>query len=170
MPTRVYYNVEGSRLIDNGRTVEDVTSVDLPSISHPTTSIDALGMALAIDMPDPTRIEAMEYGVHHNNGVNCRYLSEPGRHFMETRIVRQRYDVAQGEVNHESVKVRVTGMHKSTEKGSIETGNPYGSTEKYSVLRYEEEINGEIVTVVDSTGVVRWNGKDYRSVVESMLA
>jgi phage tail tube protein FII len=169
MPSKVYYNVEGSRVINDGRVTEDVTSVSLPTISHPTTSIDALGMALAIDMPDPTRIEAMEFGISHNNGLNGRYLSEPGRHFIETRVVRQRYDVAIGEVNHESVKVRVTCMHKSTEKGTIETGNPYGSTEKYSVMRYEEEINGEIVTVVDSTGIVRWNGKDYRSVVESML-
>ena len=169
MPSKVYYNVEGSRVINDGRVTEDVTSVSLPTISHPTTSIDALGMALAIDMPDPTRVEAMEFGISHNNGLNGRYLSEPGRHFIETRIVRQRYDVAAGEVNHESVKVRVTAMHKSTEKGTIETGNPYGSTEKYSVMRYEEEINGEIVTVVDSTGIVRWNGKDYRSVVESML-
>lgn len=169
MPSKVYYNVEGSRVINDGRVTEDVTSVSLPTISHPTTSIDALGMALAIDMPDPTRVEAMEFGISHNNGLNGRFLSEPGRHFIETRVVRQRYDVAIGEVNHESVKVRVTCMHKSTEKGTIETGNPYGSTEKYSVMRYEEEINGEIVTVVDSTGVVRWNGKDYRSVVESML-
>lgn len=169
MPSKVYYNVEGSRVINDGRVTEDVTSVSLPTISHPTTSIDALGMALAIDMPDPTRVEAMEFGISHNNGLNGRFLSEPGRHFIETRVVRQRYDVAIGEVNHESVKVRVTCMHKSSEKGTIETGNPYGSTEKYSVMRYEEEINGEIVTVVDSTGVVRWNGKDYRSVVESML-
>ena len=62
------------------------------------------------------------------------------------------------------------GAHKSSEKGSIETGNPYGSTEKYSVLRYEEEIDGEIVTLIDSTaGIIRINGVDYSSKLSSLL-
>jgi len=82
----------------------------------------------------------------------------------------QRYNVAAGEIEHESVKYRVTGVHKSTEKGNIETGNPYGSTEKYSILRYEEEVNGKITTLVDAmAGIIKYNGKDCTNVVENLL-
>ncbi len=34
MPSKVYNNVEGHRVIDNGRIAEDVTSVSLPTIEH----------------------------------------------------------------------------------------------------------------------------------------
>lgn len=171
MPKRVYNNVEGHRLLDNGRIVEDVTKVSLPTLEHPTTEItNVAGMAADVEMPNTTHIKAMEFSVAHNNGVNCKRLADPGKHMLETRVVRQRYNVAAGDIEHESVKVRVVGMHKSTEKGDIEMNNPYGSTDKYSVLRYEEEINGEIVTIVDAmSGVIRFNGKDYTDEVENLL-
>ena len=170
MPSKVYNNVEGHRLIDNDRVAEDVTSVSLPSLSHPTSTIKAAGMAMDVDMPDVTHLEAAEFGVSHNNGTNCKHLADPGRHQLELRVVRQRYATARGEIEHESVKYRVIGVHKSTEKGSVETGNPLGSTEKYSILRYEEEINGEVTVLVDAmAGIIRYNGVDHTSVVESML-
>ena len=170
MPTKVYNNVEGHRLVDNKRTVEDVTKIGLPTIKHPTTTISASGMAMDVDMPNTTHLEAMEFTVYHNNGTNCKFLGNPGKHSIEVRTVRQRYNVAKGEIEHESVKYRVTGIHTETQKGDIETGSPYGSTEKYSVLRYEEEIDGKIVTIADATaGLIRYNGVDYTDVVENML-
>lgn len=171
MPQRVYNNVEGHRIIDNGRTIEDVTKVGLPTIKHPTTTISASGMAMDVEMPNTTHLEAMDYSIIHNNGTNAQYLSQPGKHTTEVRTVRQRYNVAKGEIEHEKVKYRMTGIHVETQKGDIETGSPYGSTDRYSCLRYEEEINGKVVTIVDATaGVLRWNGKDYRDVVEKMLS
>lgn len=170
MPQKVYNNVEGHRLIDNKRTVEDVTKISLPEIKHPTTTISAAGMAMDVDMPNTTHLEAMEFSVVHNNGVNCKHLADPGKHLIEARTVRQRYNVAKGEIEHESVKFRVTGVHVSTQKGDVEIGSPYGSTDKYSVLRYEEEIDGKIVTIADATaGLIRYNGVDCTSVVENML-
>jgi phage tail tube protein FII len=170
MPSKVYNNVEGNRVIVNGRVAEDVTSVSLPTIEHPTSTISSPGMAMDVDMPNTTHLNAMEFGVNHNNGVNCKYLAAPGKQFIETRVVRQRYSVAAGEIEHESVKFRITGIHKSTEKGNIETGNPFGSTDKYSVLRYEEEINGEVTIIVDAmAGVIKSNGVDYTNQIENLL-
>ena len=170
MPEKVFNNVEGHRLLDNKRVVEDVTKVSLPTIEHPKTTIKAAGMAMDVDMPNTTHLNAMELTVTHNNGVNCRYLGTPDKHMLEFRVVRQRFDVPQGEIQHESVKFRITGVHTKTQKGDIENNSPYGSTETYSVLRYEEEIDGEIVTIVDaSAGIIRYNGVDYTDVVENML-
>lgn len=170
MPQKVYNNVEGHRVIDNNRTVEDVTKIGLPTVKHPTTEISASGMAMDVEMPNTTHLEAMDYSIYHNNGTNCKYLSDPGKHFTEVRTVRQRYNVAKGEVEHESVKYRLTGIHVETQKGDIETGSPYGSTEKYSCLRFEEEVDGTVVTIADAmAGLLKWNGKDYTNVVDSML-
>ena len=170
MPQNVYNNVEAHRIIDNGRVVEDVTKFSLPTITHPTTTIKAAGMAADVDFPNVTHLDAMSCTIDHNNGVNCQYLADPGKHIMEMRTVRQKYNTALGEIEHESVKYRITGIHVETSKGDVEPGNPYGSVEKYSVLRYEEEIDGEVTTIVDAvSGILRWNGKDYSHVIESML-
>ena len=170
MPSKVYNNVEGHRVLDAGRVCEDVTSVTLPTIKHPTTSIDTAGMAMAVDMPNTTHLEAMSFSIAHNNGLNCQYLANPGKHTIEVRLVRQRYNVPKGEVEHESVKYRVVGVHTQTDKGNAEMGNPLGSTDQYSVLRYEEEIDGKIITIIDAmAGIIKYNGKDYTSVIENML-
>ena len=170
MPNKVYNNVVDQRLLDNANVCEDVTSVTLPDLNHPTDTISAAGMVADVDVPNNYHLDAMEFAVAHNNGVNCRYLANPGVHLLETRIARQRYNVAIGEVELESVKVRVRGLHKGTTKGSVEAGNPLGSTEKYSVLRYEEEIGGEVVVLIDAAaGIMRYNGQDYASEVENLL-
>lgn len=170
MPSKVYNNIEGHRVLDNNKVCEDVTSITLPTVSHPTSTIAASGMAMDVDLPNTTHLEAMEFGVSHNNGVNCSRLSTPGKHMLECRGVRQRYNVTKGEIEHESVKWRVTGVHKSTEKGNIETGNPYGSTVKFSVLRFEEIVNNKQVMLVDAmTGEIKVNGKSYTDPIEKLL-
>ena len=167
----VYVNVVGHKLIDNGNTVEDVTRVGLPELEHPTTAISKVsGMAMDVDMPNKYRLNAAEFTVEHNNGTNCRYLSNPGRHEFEFRGVRQRYVVAEGDARNELVKYRIIGDHKGTSKGNIENDSPWGSTDKYSLLRYEEEIDGEIVTIVDAmSGILRWNGMDVNNEIDSLL-
>lgn len=170
MPQKVYNNVEDHRLIDNKRVCEDVTKIGLPTLKHPTTTISAAGMAVDVDMPNTTHMEPMEFSISHNNGVNCQYLSQPGKHNIEARTVRQRYNVAKGEIEHESVKYRVTGVHTETQKGDVETGNPLGYTEKYSVLRYEEEVNGKVVVLIDAmAGIIKYNGQNFTDVVGKML-
>ena len=170
MPKKVYNNVEDHRLLDNGRVVEDVTTVQLPTIEHPTVDIDAAGMAGVVSMPNGVKVNAMEFTVNHNNGENCDKLADPGKHTIEFRLVRQRYNVPKGEIEHESVKYRVTGVHKSTEDGTVEAGNPLGSSEKFSVLRYEKIINGKTTVLIDiMTGTIKINGKDTTNVVQNML-
>jgi Phage tail tube protein FII len=175
MPQRVYNNIEGHRIIDtiqgNQYTIEDVTKIGLPTIKHPTTEIkNVSGMAMDLDIPNTTHLESAEFTLYHNNGINCRYLATPEKHFIEVRTVRQRFSVASGEIEHESVKYRLTGIHTETEHGDIETGSPYGSTEKYALTRYEEEIDGETVTIIDAvSGILKFNGVDYMDTIESLL-
>ena len=170
MPTKVYNNVEGHKVIDNKRTCEDVTKVGLPVVKHSSTTIKAAGMAVDVDMPDTTHLEPMEFTITHNNGVNCQYLANPGKHTIEVRLVRQRYNVPKGVIEHELEKYRVIGVHMETQEGDVETGSPIGSTEKYSVLRYEKEVNGKNVILADAmTGDIKYNGKSYTEEVEKLL-
>lgn len=171
MPSKVYNNVEGHRLYDGSDVVEDVTSVTLPDLEHPTTSISVAGMAADVDMPNITHLNAMSFSVSHNNGLNGQKLANPGKHEFEFRVVRQRYNVQLGEIEHESVKFRLRGVLKKTGKGNIETGNPYGSTNDYSLLRFEEEIDGKVTTLVDvMAGILKVNDKNHTDDIESLLS
>ena len=163
-------NVLDHRLINNTHNTEDVTSVVLPTLEHPTTTIETNGIAMAMDVPDMTRFNAAEFSVAHNNGNNCEYLATPGLHTMEFRTVRQKYTTSKTKIEYEQVKYRLKGMHKSTEKGTIETGNPWGSTDKYSLTLYEEIVNGKQTMLIDGpNNIVRINGKDYADDVSRLL-
>ena len=170
MPKKVYCNVVKQRLIDNKREIEDVTKVGLPEISHPTTEVKSSGMVMDVNMPDTTHLDAMEFTIYHNNGVNCKYLAAPGKHTIEVRVARQKYDVPKGDIDFDGMKVRVTGVHVKSTKGDLETGNPYGTTETYAVLHYEEELNGKVVVLIDAmTGDLKFNGKNVNNKVDSLL-
>lgn len=163
-------NVIDHLLIDNGYEVEDVTSVVLPTLEHPTTSIDTSGIALAMDIPDMNKFSAAEYSIAHNNGMNSEYLTTPGLHTNEFRTVRQKYTISKTRIDYESVKYRMTGIHKSTEKGTIETGNPWGSTEKYSLVRYEEIVDGKQTVLIDGpNNIIKINGIEYSEDVQKLL-
>ena len=170
MLENVRCNVEDHRLFHDGTRVEDITKVDLPKIEHPTTAVKSAGMLMDVDMPNIYHYNSMEIKVSHNNGNGCNLLPVPGPHDIEMRAARQDYSVAKGEIDMELVKVRARVVPKSSEKGSIETDNPYGSTESFSVLRYEEEINGEIWMLIDSTASrLIIAGVDYSDRLSSIL-
>ena len=170
MPKKVYNNVVDHRLLDGGNVAEDITSVGLPEIENPTTTIASAGMVADVDMPNTARVNAMELSISHNNGVNCDLLSLPGKHNIELRIARQAYDVPKGEINHESIKYRFVCLHKKTTQGSVETGNPLGNTVTYSVMRMERVENGETKILIDAmAGQLKFGNKDYTSEVENLL-
>lgn len=119
MPKNIYNNVEGHRLLDNGRVVEDITSITLPTVEHPTTTLSVNGMAGDLDMPNAVHVNAMDFEVSHNNGTNCKYLNDPGKHTIEVRVVRQRFDTVQADMQHESVKFRIVGFSRAPAKARL---------------------------------------------------
>jgi len=163
-------NVTDHLLKDNGRECEDITKVDLPTFEHPTTSVNTSGMTMALDIPDMTKFNATEFAIAHNNGTNSEYLCTPGKHAVEFRTVRQKYTSSKTEITHESVKYRLTGLHKSTEKGTVEMGNPWGSTDKFSLVRYEEIVDGKTRMLIDGpANIIIINGKNYSNDIQKLL-
>lgn len=170
MLKNVRCNVEDYRVFHDGNRVEDIIKADLPDVKKTTTQVKAAGMLMDVEMPNWYHFEAMEMGLSHNNGNGCARLSMPGPHNIELRVARQNYSVTGGEMDLELVKVRARVVHKSAEKGSVETNNPLGSNEKFSVLRYEEEIAGEITTLIDSmAGRLILDGVDYSDRLTNIL-
>ena len=170
MPKKVYCNVEDHRLYTNGTLCEDITSVSLPTIEHTTTTIKVAGVPVELEIPNITRVKAMEFGVSHNNGENCNLLINSDKQTLEFRLVRQRYETVEGVVGHASVKYRITGIFQKREEGTAETDNPLGYTDTFSVLRYQELVDGKEILLIDAmTGTIRKNGIDVTDIVQQLL-
>lgn len=167
---KIYNNVQDQRVINNGAVCEDVTSVELPDLSHPTTTFETSGMAGAVDFPDMSRMDAASFSISHNNGVNCGGLETPEKHEIEVRLAVQVWNNATNKYDLESAKYRLTGMHTKHSYGTAERGNPHGSTDDFSLTRLEKEVDGRRVTLVDFlTGQMIVNGADYGSKLLNML-
>ena len=176
MATKIYCNVEDHRLFDKSGgagtadMVEDVTKVGLPTIKHTVTNIKAAGMPMDIDMPNETHLEAMDFSIYHNNGVNCAKLANPGKHNIEFRVARQRYDISGAVIGHESVKYIIECAHVESQKGDVETGSPYGTTEKYSIIKYTEMVNNVTTVDIDATAnKINFNGQEYYQSIAALL-
>lgn len=170
MARKVLNNIAGMRVLWDGMEVEDVTRITLPNLEHATTEIAANGMIADVEIPDMTHFKAMTLSIAHNNGVNCDKLSTPKKHRIEIRTARQKYDIPEAEIGHEPDRYRATVLHKTTTKGDLEKSNPYGSTDEFAVVRYEEIIDGKTVVLLDAmTGQVIINGKNYYDEVEQYL-
>lgn len=168
--TAIYNNVVRSRVMDNGTEVEDVTSITLPSIEHPTTEISTNGMAGAMSLPDSAFINSMTMSIAHNNGKGASALCKPGRHAIIINVARQKYDTAGQEIGFKNVTYKMIVLHTKSDKGKVETKNPLGTTDDFSVTRYEEIVEGTTTILIDVPGgIVQFDGEDYTSQVEAAL-
>jgi len=165
MPKKVFANVVDHRVYDDGVNIEDVTSITLPDLEFTKTEFDVAGMVGKLNMANPAHLEAMSYTIAHNNGLEGERLATPDIHQHEFRLMRQNLDVPDARLEYDSVKYRLAGQMVKESGGSIERGNPLGSTVEYSCQRFIKEIAGKIVVHVDiPAGIVIINGVDYGAV------
>lgn len=170
MPKKVYANVAHQKIMDGANEVEDVTKVGLPDVAFTTTEFNTSGLAGVLELANPSHVEKMNYSIAHNNGTNCHLLETPGTHEQEFRLARQYLDTAKADMQYDSVKIRVKGQPIKVSHGDVELGNPLGSTVEYACQRFEKEVNGEIVTLIDvAAGMVTVNGVDYMEPIRSII-
>ena len=168
--TKIYNNVVDYRVIWDGLKCEDITSITLPTLEHPTDTIQGEGLTADLDVANQSKVNSMELTIAHNNGVNCNHLKAPGIHTVEFRLARQRFDVTERFMGHESDKYICDIQHKSTEEGTVERGNPLGSTEKFTVFMYKKVVDGELVDHVDATaGILRLDNVDSVEDISAIL-
>lgn len=167
--TYTYANVERFRLTVNGTEIEDVTSITLPDVEHPTTAISTAGMAGELELPDTAFVNAMTFSVTHNKGKGAEALLA-SRATIIVSIARMRYDTAGQEVGYVNTTYKLIGMHKKTTEGRVETKNPLSVTDDFSISRFEERVEGKERVFIDVTsGTVREAGENRTSAVESAL-
>jgi phage tail tube protein FII len=171
MPQRVASNVVDHRVYDGGVNVEDITSITLPNIEYAKADFENIaGLVGALSFANPAYVGLMTCEIAHNNGLNCDELETPVMHEIEFRLARQDLNVPDTALEYGSAKYRIAGQPVTVNNGTIERGNPLGSTVTYNLTRFIKEIAGKTVTHIDiPAGIVVINGHDFGSQVKNIL-
>lgn len=166
----IYGNVERFRVVANGQEVEDVTSISLPTLEHPTTSVSTSGMAGELSIPDAAFINSMTLSITHNKGRNSEQL-QASRASIIVSLARQKYDSAGQQMGFVNITYKCIGLHVKTDEGKAETKNPLSVTDDFSLTRYEEKVEGQERVLIDiPAGIIRINGQEFTSDVEKALS
>lgn len=166
-----HVNIVGGVVADtvycNGELVGKDINVTLPTITHKTSEISAMG---SVDMPLIGLIEAMEASVTQK-GISKQLakLSKLGKNELEVRFVQNVID-ADGVAKAEGCKAFMRVISKVLPGVDLELGTASDAQVTYSVTRYQLIVGGEEVCLVDQLNTqLRINGVDYTKEIKSLL-
>lgn len=166
-----HINIVGGVVADtvycNGELVGKDINVTLPTITHKTSEISAMG---SVDMPLIGLIEAMETSVTQK-GISKQLakLSKLGKNELEVRFVQNVID-ADGVAKAEGCKAFMRVISKVLPGVDLELGTASDAQVTYSVTRYQLIVGGEEVCLVDQLNTqLRINGVDYTKEIKSLL-
>lgn len=159
--------VTGSKFLYDGKEIEDVTGVTLPSISPETFTIMMKGGEVEVPL---SFYGSMEIGVKYNGmSTKTAALYDTGIHKLEYRYVQE--EIGDTDTEEVLIKVFADVMHKSNEAGEPEIASAQENEVSQEVLVYRLIANGnELLYINKKTGTVRINGKDRSSKRQKLLA
>lgn len=159
--------VAACTVYDDGRLVARDVTVTLPAVTPTTGELKGMG---TIEIPVPTQLEAMELAMT-KIGIDKElgYLANMKAQAIEVRWVQ---DVmkSDGTTAPEGCKAFIRGMSKGLPGLSVEPGAPSENELTFSVVRYQLYVGGKEIVLADQlNGILRVNGKNYTSALESLL-
>lgn len=151
----------------SGRLVARDVTVTLPAVTPTTGELRGMG---TIEVPTPTQLEAMELALT-KLGIDKELgpLADMKAQDIEIRWVQ---DVmkSDGSTAPEGCKAFLRAMSKGLPGLSVEPGSPSENEITFSVLRYQLYVGGKEIVLADKlNAILRVNGKNYTSVLESLL-
>lgn len=144
----------------------DVT-VTLPAVTPTTGELKGMG---TIEMPNPTQLEAMELAIT-KQGID-RELGKLANMKAQDIEVRWVQDVmkSDGTTAPEGCKAFMRAISKGLPGLSVEPGSVSENEMTFSVLRYQLFVGGKEIVLADKlNAILRANGKNYTSGIDSLL-
>lgn len=157
----------GTSVYRDGVLVARDVTVTLPDVAFATVEHKAMG---TLELPMLGQLEAMEASVTktgYDKGVV--QLAEPTAMNLEFRFVQ---DVIKSDNTSkpEGCKVFMHGVPKTLPGGDLEQGSKTEQQITFAVSRYQLIVGGIEICLIDQLkGILRINGKDYQSSINSLL-
>lgn len=140
--------------------------VTLPSIEHPTSTIQAMGDT---DIVDQTRVNSMTTNISCETGVLSAKLFGYG---VQNYVIRFAQEMKEASGNFRLVPfvAYVSGTVQSDGGDQLTPGNNTTKQLTINTLKYRLLCDGQEIKYIDKlAGILRINGKDYREELNSML-
>lgn len=170
--TAKYLNLRGpisaNTIYVGGQLAARDATVTLPGVVPTTGELKAMG---TIEMPNPMQLEAMELAIT-KQGIDQMLGPLCGMNY-QTIEVRWTQNVmhSDGSTVIEGCKAFMRAASKGGVPGlSLEVGSASENELTFSVVRYQLYVGGTEVVLADQlNGILRVNGRDYSSPVNSLL-
>lgn len=166
-----FMNINGPIVADtayceNVLVAKDV-EITLPAVTPVMADVEAMG---TMSLPIWQRVENMEMTVGKvgiDKGLAA--MIKPGMKPLEFRFPQETVD-ANGNTKVVACKAFVKGMPTGIPEIGIVPGEAITNSTAFTVTRYQLFVDGKELFLVDRlANIVRINGKDYASDVQSML-
>lgn len=159
--------IAGCTVYASGKLVARDVTVTLPAVTPTTGELKGMG---TIEIPTPTQLESMELaltklGIDKEIGDLANLKTQD----IEVRWVQ---DVMKndGTTEPEGCKAFLRAMSKGLPGLSVEPGAPSENEITFSVLRYQLFVGGKEIVCADKlNSILRFNGTNYASALESLL-
>lgn len=140
--------------------------ITLPSIEHPTQTMQAMGDT---DIVDQTRVNSMTTQISVETGVQAAKLFGYG---VQNYVIRWAQELKQANGNFRLVPfiAYISGTPQSSGGEQVSPGNNTTTQVTINTLKYRLLSDGKEIKFVDKlAGVLRINGVDYREELNAML-
>ena len=140
--------------------------VSLPQITHPSYTMQCMG---DMELADQTRVNAMTTGINCEPSIIQSKLMGKG---VQSYVIRWAQEIKRVNGTFDLVPyvAYVSGIPREDVSATVRPGESTQGTLSIDTLKYRLTENGQEIRYVDRlAGILKVNGVDYRSEINSML-
>lgn len=162
--------VIASKLLVDGKDIDDNVSCQLPSLETQTTELKGAGIMGSIDMPSTGQFSGLTFTVNLRSiNKNSGELLKPGIRNIELRFARD-VITSEGTAIKEGTKIFITGINKKFDPGKVEEPTTMDGSAEFEVIRYRIVVDGYETLLIDKLNYIyKVNGVDYMESVRAAL-
>lgn len=156
----------GYNIYNEGEKLVGITSeVELPSFEAMTSTISGAGIMGEVESPNPGHFGSQKIDIGFRTvSVDAAKLYEPRGQTITLRADQSSYDVSNGVIGHQALRIILHGVPTAFKAGKLSAGNPTESLVTLELYYIKIELAGETIVELDKfNSIYVVNGIDWMS-------
>lgn len=164
--------INGYNLYDLGEKLIGITGdVEIPNLEAMTATISGAGILGEVESPIighfPSLVMTIPYRTITKDSAR---IAEPKHQVLTLRADQNSYDVSQGEISHQGLKIVIGGTPKAYTPGTIKVGEGTGTQVTLEVVYIKITLANEVLLELDKYNYIYVvNGIDYLAEVRKNI-
>lgn len=159
-------------LYDEGEKMVGITGeVELPEFESMTSTVGGAGIMGEVESPNPGHFSSQKLTIPFRTiSKTAAKLFEPRGQTITLRADQSSYDVADGKIGHQGLKIVVRGVPTGFKPGKASAGNPTDSEITLELYYIKIELDGFTLIELDKyNSIYVVNGNDWLEEVRANI-